>query len=210
MAQSICIVGGGASGVGLAWCFAKAKQLGLRSEVPSITLLHDQPQVGGHSYSVPVTVNGVTYDIDLGVQMIAPSVYPAVLSMLALPEFGGVALQGVPLNISCAFPPVGTTPYWGNFAAYQSTPLWQAGKADCMTFQTVLANQPEPTDTLDQFLQANAAKFKNLQSFETYFLDPYMSIMNGYGQALLDDVTVLEIAPLFDLGYAKFTSPGTG
>jgi hypothetical protein len=37
-----------------------------------------------------------------------------------------------------------------------------------------------------------------------------MSIMNGYGQALLDDVTVLEIAPLFDLGFANLVAPGTG
>ena len=32
-----------------------------------------------------------------------------------------------------------------------------------------------------------------------------MSIMNGYGQALVDKVTVMDIAPLFLLGYASFT-----
>jgi hypothetical protein len=32
MARSICIVGGGASDVAIAWAFAKAKRLGLRSE----------------------------------------------------------------------------------------------------------------------------------------------------------------------------------
>ena len=211
MAQSICIVGGGASGVGIVWAFAKAKTLGLLKTPPLLTLIHDQPQVGGHSYSVPVTVNGQTYDIDLGVQMIASSAYPAVLSMLALPEFASVALQDVTLNVSCAFPPLnGTTQYWGNFPAYQGTGLWQAGKADCMTFQTLLANNPRPTDTLDQFLQANAGMFQNLPRFKTYFLDPYMSIMNGYGQALLDDVTVIEIAPLFDLGFANLVQPGKG
>jgi hypothetical protein len=116
---------------------------------------------------VPVTVNGVTYDIDLGVQMIAPSAYPAVLSMLALPEFKSVALQDVTLQVACSFPPVsGTTPYWGNLPAYQDTPLWNAGKADCATFQTLLANASDPTDTLDQFLQANAGKFQNLSQFE--------------------------------------------
>lgn len=209
--QSICIVGGGVSGVGLAWCFAKAKQLKILNDVPAITLIHDQSQLGGHSYSYPVTVNGVTYYIDLGVQMIAPEGYPAVMSMLAQPEFQDVALQNVPLNISSAFPPVGgQTPYWGNFAGYQNTALWQQGKADCATFQWLIENRPDTNATLGQFLQENAAKFQNLENFENYFLDPYMSIMNGYGSALLDQVTVLEIAPLFDLGLAKFTTPGTG
>ena len=209
--QSICIVGGGVSGVGLAWCFAKAKQLKILNAVPSITLIHDQSQLGGHSYSYPVTVNGVTYDIDLGVQMIAPAGYPAVMSMLGQPEFQDVPLQDVPLNLSCAFPPVsGQTPYWGNFAGYQNTPLWQQGKADCATFQWLIETRPDVKATLAQFLQENAARFQNLQNFENYFLDPYMSIMNGYGSALLDEVTVLELAPLFDLGLAKFTAPGVG
>src|SRR5215510_2469784 len=116
MADSLCIVGGGASGVALAWCLAKARQLGLPGKQFKITLLHDQPQLSGHSFSVPVTVNGVQHVIDLGVQMIAPSVYPNLNLMLQLPEFLSVHLSDVSLKISCAFPPQGAnTPYWGNF-----------------------------------------------------------------------------------------------
>ena len=226
--RSICIIGGGASGVGLAWCLARARQLGLAKESYSVTLLHNQRpplppgdlsagadanrgEIGGHSYSVPVTVNGVTYDIDLGVQVIAPKMYPNLLSMLTLSEFADVTLQPVPLNISCAFPPVnGTTPYWGNFPAYQGTPLYRSRQADCVAFEKVLADAPLPMDTLKEFLLARAGAFQDLEAFEQYFLDPYMSIMNGYGKALLSQVNVLEIAPIFDFGYASFTAVGDG
>jgi hypothetical protein len=46
--------------------------------------------------------------------MIAPIMYPGLMSMLDLPEFGPVKLQDIDLHISCTFPPEnGTTPFWG-------------------------------------------------------------------------------------------------
>jgi len=215
--QQVCIIGGGASGVGLAWCLARAKQLGLTTDQWQITMLHQDPQVGGHSHSESVTMDGVTVQLDLGVQLIAPTMYPAVASMLALPDFAGVALDPVELRIACAFPPVnGTTPYWGNFPTYQNTTMYSAGLHDCIAFETLMQSRTidhsplEWVESLQTVLGAHASMFNDLASFEQYFLDPYMSIMNGYGAALLDKVILADIAPMFDLGLASMTQQTSG
>jgi hypothetical protein len=65
-------------------------------------------------------------------------------------------------------------------------------------------------ETLEAFLEGHASRFKDLSFFESFFLDPYMSIMNGYGQALLDKVKLLDGWPLFKYGYARFTREGEG
>lgn len=212
---TLCIIGGGASGVGLAWVLARAQQLGLGGQGWQITLLHDQPALGGHSFSVPVRTAKRSYAIDLGVQMIAPVMYPNLKTQLALPEFAPVALQPVDLKLSAAFPPAnGATPYWGNFAAYQNTSLYQQGEGDCATFEKLLASLLrdlwDSGETLEAFLEGHSGRFKDLSFFESYFLDPYMSIMNGYGQALLDKVKLLDVWPLFKYGYARFTREGEG
>lgn len=214
-AQRICIVGGGAAGVGLAWALAKASQLGLQGASYDITLVHDGPAVGGHSLSKPVTLGGRPVRIDCGVQMIAPSMYPLTLSMLALPEFASVKLAPVDLRIACAFPgpEKGGVQYWGNFGNYRGTPLGQSGMADAVVFQNLLklkrglGYELELAETVDTLIRKNAALFTNGDPthFVTYFLDGYMSIMNGYGDALLDQLLVGDLAPLFDLGYASFT-----
>jgi hypothetical protein len=216
--QKVCIVGGGASGVALLWCLAKAQQQNTGNF--EITLVHDDlvyvngqpqpgiPSLGGHSRTVPVTVNGTEYWIDLGVQMIAPVMYPNLMSMLKLPQFANVKMDPVPLKVSCAFP--GTTPggpaqYWGNFPAYQTTSLYQQGASDAATFEALLKAQPGLMLSLQTLLNSDTGLFKDLSTFETYFLDPYLSIMNGYGSALLGEIYVPEVAFLFDQGYASFT-----
>src|SRR5262249_12848099 len=218
--QRVCIVGGGAAGVSLAWSLAKASQLGLNRAAYDVTLVHDGPNVGGHSLSGPVTLGGQSVRIDCGVQMIAPPMYPLTLSMLALPEFQSVQLAPVDLRIACAFPGTGpgTVQYWGNFGAYRSTPLGASGVADCQTFQNLLTARPslgfglELAQTVQTFVDDNAAQFTggDPSHFETYFLDGYLSIMNGYGNALLGTLLVGDLAPLFDLGYASFTGDVTG
>lgn len=218
--QRVCIVGGGAAGVSLAWSLAKASQLGLNRAAYDVTLVHDGPNVGGHSLSVPVTLGGQSVRIDCGVQMIAPPMYPLTLSMLALPEFQSVQLAPVDLRIACAFPGTGpgTVQYWGNFGAYRSTPLGASGLADCQTFQNLLTARLslgfglELAQTVQTFVDDNAAQFTggDPSHFETYFLDGYLSIMNGYGNALLGTLLVGDLAPLFDLGYASFTGDVTG
>jgi hypothetical protein len=215
MTQKVCVVGGGASGVALLWCIAKAKQHGLPGWDYDVTLIHEPTKglagVGGHSCVYTVTVNGNNYAIDLGVQMIAPKMYPNTMCMMNLPEFAAINLQPVELNISCTFPPdKGTTPYWGNFPAYQSTPLYLSGNADCATFESLMKAEPYLMAPLSAYLNANQSQFKDLAHFEDFFLDPYMSIMNGYGQALLGDVIVPEIAMIFNDQYASFTSSTSG
>jgi predicted NAD/FAD-binding protein len=117
--QRVCIVGGGAAGVGLAWSLAKASLLGVNRAAYDVTLVHDGQTVGGHSLSVPVTLGGKPVNIDCGVQMIAPTMYPLTLSMLALPEFASITLAPVDLRIACAFPGAvpNTAQYWGNFGS---------------------------------------------------------------------------------------------
>ncbi len=219
MTQKVCIVGGGASGVALLWCLAKAQQQNSGSF--EITLVHDDlvyqngepqpgiPSLGGHSRTVPVTVNATTYWIDLGVQMIAPVMYPNLMSMLKLPQFATVTMDAVPLKVACAFPGTtqgGPAQYWGNFSDYQNTSLYQQGAADANTFEALLKAQPGMMLSLQSLLDAEAGLFNDLPTFETYFLDPYLSIMNGYGSALLGEIYVPEVAFLFDQGYASFTN----
>jgi hypothetical protein len=218
--QRICIIGGGAAGVGLAWSLAKATQLGLNQAAYDITLIHNHADLGGHSKSVQVTLGGKQVNIDCGVQMIAPTMYPLTLSMLALPEFQSVQLANVDLKIACAFPgnTPGTVQYWGNFGDYRNTPLGQTGMGDAQVFQDLLKAkwglgwELELAETVDTLIKKNAAKFSggDPTHFVTYFLDGYMSIMNGYGNALLNELLVGDLAPLFDLGYASFTQNVTG
>ena len=187
-----------------------------------ITLVHDvlvtdqngQPQrgvpsLGGHSRSVAVEVNGTEYWIDLGVQMIAPAMYPNLMCMLNLPEFSGVQMDPVPLKISCAFPPDhpgGPARYWGNFGPYQTTPLYQQRAGDAGIFESLMKAEPMYPTSLQVLLDAQKTLFGNYTVFETYFLDPYLSIMNGYGAALLDQIYVPEAAFLWNNNYASFTS----
>jgi hypothetical protein len=220
MAQDVCIVGGGASGVALMWCLAKAQQQNSSKYQYNITLLHDAPGVtsnegvkglGGHSLTYEADVDGQSYFIDLGVQMIAPAMYPNLMAMLKLPQFARtITLDPVPLKISCAFPPQGggsgPAMFWGNYPDYQSTSLYKAGQADASLFQQMLAAQPGLPIALQPYLAAQQHLFNDFALFETYFLDPYLSIMNGYGAALLDEVYIPEIGLLFDRGYASFTN----
>ena len=218
--QRICIIGGGASGVGLAWSLAKATQLGLNKASYDITLVHDGLTVGGHSLSVPVTLGGKPVRVDCGVQMIAPTMYPLTLSMLALPEFQSVQLAPVDLKIACVFPGEvkSTVQYWGNFGDYRNTPLGQSGMPDAQVFQNLLKAklsigwELDLAETVHTLIQKNANLFTNGDPthFVTYFLDGYMSIMNGYGDALLTELLVGDLAPLFDLGYASFTENVNG
>jgi len=218
--KKVCVVGGGAAAGGLMWCLAKAQALGLTTDQYLIRLIHDDVAVGGHSRTVSVPMNGAPVQIDTGVQMMAPSMYPGLMSMLDLPEFAPVELAHVDLHISCTFPPEqGATPYWGNFPAYQKTQLFANGAPSAAIFEKLLSaanlrkDPAEMLGTVQTFLTSNAAAFPSPQAlalFTDYFLDPYMSIMNGYGAARLDTTALIDIAALWDLGYASFIAPTEG
>ncbi|MDX2169991.1 MAG: NAD(P)-binding protein [Deltaproteobacteria bacterium] len=211
----VAILGGGAAGVGLLWALAMAKRDRLTADDYDITLIHDGDTVGGHSMSWPETINGRTCQLDLGVQVIAPAMYPTVSTMLAHDDFAGVHLDPVDLRIACAFPDTaGGAPYWGNFPAYQDTALYRQGQADAATFEGLIDKaKHDPLAwalTLRNFLDANRGRFTDLDFFEQYFLNPYMSIMNGYGSALLEQVIVGDVIPIFGWGLGAFTHPTQG
>jgi len=220
MTQRVCIVGGGATGVALLWLLAKTQQRHPSAQY-EITLVHKDvvkdkngqeqpgiPSLGGHSLSVPVEMNGTEYWIDLGVQMIAPKMYPNLMCMLKLPEFRGVQMDPVPLKVSCAFPPDapgGPARYWGNFPSYQTTTLYQQRAGDAGIFESLMKTQPVLPTSLRVLLDAQKTRFSSYTDFEIFILDPYLSIMNGYGAALLDQIYVPEAAFLFNKNYASFT-----
>lgn len=216
--QRICIIGGGAAGIGLAWSLARATELGLNAASYDITVVHDQDSIGGHSWTQPgVKVGNRTVNVDCGVQAIAPKWYPVTMSMLDLDEFAGVGVTPLEMKIACVFPDGGTADfkYWGNFGSYLDTPLAAGARNDCQVFQDLLAAKLSLgwglslAETVDKLIEDNADKFTNGDPthFVTYFLDGYMSILNGYGNALLDELIVGDLAALWDLGYADFLAP---
>ena len=104
MKRRLAIVGGGASGVSLAW-LASTQPRVMRDW--DVTLLHDEPTLGGHSHSIPVELGGEVVPIDIGVQFVSPTLYPHTFAMLALPELRErVPIEHMgPLRMTSAFTP---------------------------------------------------------------------------------------------------------
>ncbi|WP_169735365.1 FAD-dependent oxidoreductase [Actinokineospora inagensis] len=217
-------MGGGATGAAVLWAL---------SQDPNVcgdwqaTLIHDQPDLGGHSLTVPVDHNGATIQVDVGVQLISRLLYPNVAAMLGSPAFESVRLTDVDdLRVACAFPgpPAIEEPLnWGNFPEYQQGPSFglysQEMQADATTFQdfiemSVAVGWGELT--VGDFFRKLPVPLNDPDRFREYFVAPYLSIMNGYGSADMDQVTFGDLAPLFDrIPWAKsplgaFTHPGTG
>ncbi|WKZ49408.1 MAG: NAD(P)-binding protein [Anaerolineales bacterium] len=230
--KNVCIVGGGATGVALLWALSQDQTA--RQEW-NVTLIHDQPSVGGHSLTYYVPAPGKPnkkLPIDIGVQFISPMMYPNVHVMLQRPEFQ----QRVPMNdynslkISAAFPRLNGQPMnWGNFPAYQQGPNFTLYdddmKFDIAAFQDFIEAElfvDWQMKTLQEFFFPNPPiPFLNKTDFINYILSPYMSIINGYGSALLNDTIFLDLFPLFatlplpqSWGFptplGSFSKPGTG
>ena len=227
--QSVCIVGGGPAGIGLLW--ALAQDAGLRDAL-AVTVVHDQSVLGGHcsTYTVTNPNTGADVAVDIGVQCISPLVNPnvsAVLQSGAFPELAPV-VDAPPLTLSCAFPARDGLPmYWGNFPEYQQGPLFQlwneSGIAgDCAQFQTVIAISPVVgylTQTLQYYLDNHASSpfpYENMADFVTYFVDPIMNIINGYGAPNLAQITFGDVLPIFgripgfDGPLGSWSVPGVG
>jgi predicted NAD/FAD-binding protein len=69
------IVGGGLSGVSCAW---------LLDGVADAVLFESRPQIGGHSHTIPVDVNGDTIQVDVGAQFFSPGPHPTYSKLLEL------------------------------------------------------------------------------------------------------------------------------
>ncbi len=221
--QKVCIIGGGVAGVGLWWTLAQPEQPGAEWDV---TIIHDGAEFGGHALTVPVQHNGQTTLVDTGVQFFIPLFYPNIDVLVNRPEIAPqvpVVSYGS-LKVACGFPRLAGTPQnWGNFPAYQTgsnfamyTP---AMLRDAQRFQTFIDDallEGWGSKTLAEYFASLTEPYENQLDFLNYFLFPYLSIINGYGAALDDQVTFDDLVPLFANlpgrfpGLGSFTQPGSG
>jgi hypothetical protein len=224
--HNVCIIGGGATGVALLWALSQDPKSSW-----NVTLIHDQPQLGGHSLTPAVKWNGKTFNVDIGVQFISPMLYPNVHDMLQKPEFKSSVpvFEYDSLKVAASFPrDINNNPMnWGNFPDYQpgggnnNFALFDADMMyDCQLFQAFLEISvlEWANTTLKEFFKSPPPPlvFKNKQRFLDYFLKPYLSIINGYGSALMDTTTMADLFPLFakipfeNTPLGSFTKPGMG
>jgi NAD(P)-binding Rossmann-like domain len=229
--KSVCIVGGGMSGVGLWWCLSQPGQPGSEWNV---TVLHDGSSVGGHALTVTVNYKDQQIPVDTGVQFFVPLIYRNIDAILKRPEFASVRTAAFrDLQVGCAFPEANGKPQnWGNFPTYGATDsaktpgsqfalfspaMWN----DATTFQTAVDMSVVHRTlghTIDAYFEANRGEYQDPTTFQNMFLAPYLSIINGYGATLSDQVTFGDLLPLFGSlgsgsrwpGLARFTQPCQG
>ena len=229
MKKQLCIVGGGPAGVGVAWALAQSPAVAAEW---SITILHDEDQVGGHcaTYPVPNPVTQQTVPVDIGVQCVAPLINPNVSLMLGEAPFTTTApvVDAGPLKIACAFPPRnGQSMNWGNFPQYQQGPLFalysEPGMVpDCTELQNFIRSFFDfemgwAGKSVQDWLNAPVGgTLTNPADFISYFVDPYMSVIMGYGAPDLSAILFEDILPLFGKipffpgPMAAWTQPGLG
>ena len=221
--QTVCIIGGGVAGVGLWWTLAQAGQPGANWDV---TIIHDGAEFGGHALTVPVQHNGATTLVDTGVQFFIPLLYPNINALLQRPEIASMVpvVSYDSLKVACAFPRLAGAPQnWGNFPAYQTgsnfamyTPAMLRDAQRFQTFIDLAWVEGWGPKTLAQYFASLAVPYENQSDFLNYFLFPYLSIINGYGASLDDQVTFYDLVPLFANfpgkfpGLGSFTQPGSG
>ena len=221
--QKVCIIGGGVAGVGLWWTLAQPGQPGADWDV---TIIHDGAEFGGHALTVPVQHNGETTMVDTGVQFFIPLFYPNIEVLVNRPEIA----PEVPvttydsLKVACAFPRLDGAPQnWGNFPDYQSgsnfamfTPAMFKDAKRFQLFIDLALLEGWGSKTLAEYFASLTVPYENQSDFLNYFLFPYLSIINGYGASLDDQVTFDDLVPLFANlpgkfpGLGSFTSPGSG
>lgn len=83
--RKVAIIGAGMAGIATAW---------LLDGTHEVTLFEARDSIGGNVISVPVTVDGHTYPIDMGAQYFHPGPYPTYVQLLQQlglypPETGG-------------------------------------------------------------------------------------------------------------------------
>lgn len=221
--KRVCIIGGGIAGVGAWWTLAQPNQFGGPWDV---TIIHNDGSFGGHARTIPVSHNGHVTPVDTGVQFFVPLFYPSIQALLKQP---GIA-QSVPvasydsLKVACGFPRRGAAPQnWGNFGAYRSgpnfamyTPVMFRNAQRFQTFMDVALLEGYADKTLQWYFDNEPIKYEDQEAFLEYFIYPYLSIINGYGAALADQVTFEDLVPLFANfppkypGLGSFTMPGAG
>lgn len=226
-AKSLCIIGGGPAGVGLLWSLAQDQTIAAQWDV---TLIHDEKHLGGHCATHKVTnpKTGKKVPVDIGVQCVSPLINPNVSLMCDEEPFATDApvVDAAPLTLGCGFPDRDGKPMnWGNFPAYQSGDefaLWSEPgmEDDCRSLQDFIRNPIDDfrwlTRSLQDWFDDPPKPLANPNDFLTYFVDPYLSIMNGYGVPTMDSVLFYDLIPLFgkvpffDGPMGSWTEPGKG
>jgi predicted NAD/FAD-binding protein len=221
--SSVCIIGGGIAGVGAWWTLSQPGQPGADWDV---TIIHDGATFGGHALTVPVQHNGATTLVDTGVQFYVPMFYPNIDALTKRP---GIAEQ-VPvtsfdsLKVACGFPRLnGALQNWGNFDAYRTPPdfamftpvMYRNAQRFQLSIDAALLDG-EGSKTIAEYFSGLEVPYEDQDQFLSYFIYPYLSIINGYGASLADQVTMDDLLPLFANipgkypGLGSFTSPGSG
>jgi hypothetical protein len=223
VSKSVCIIGGGIAGVGTWWTLSQPGQPGAEWDV---TIIHDGASFGGHALTVPVEHNGATTLVDTGVQFYVPMFYPNIDVLTRRP---GIA-ERVPvtkydqLKVACGFPRLNGAPQnWGNFAAYQTganfamyTPAMYRNAQRFQYFIDAALFEGYGSKTISDYFNGLTVPYEQQDDFLNYFLYPYLSIINGYGASLADQVTFDDLVPLFANlpgiypGLGSFTTPGSG
>lgn len=218
--KRVAVIGGGASGAGLLWCFTS--QDGPRERVQA-TLFHDEAEIGGHSRTIPVwfdaqgkghvasaahptPAGAQVYPVDIGVQFVCETLYPNLYKQLRLPEFRHVRLKRhEALKMSTAF---GPELCWGNFDAYQQGPRFEKilggdTRELVARFERDLARAPwlkiggEPAMKMTVARYLQAAGYPMRSDFFRYLLIPYLCVINGYGTVDLLETTLEDLYPIF-------------
>lgn len=220
--RRIAIVGGGASGCALAWALSRSRQ----AERLELTLLHDEPALGGHSHTIPVTVDGVDCGVDIGVQYVTPTAYPNVFSMLDLPELAQrVRAEAVrPVHFASTFT---EELNWGNFPQYAqgrtfsrmaSPQVREQGRELqrdlASAWRTRVGGRPAFTMKLSEYLDHKPHLRDG--DFVRFAFFPILSVFNGYTAYDLLEGTLADLWPLFarfpfmDGPLVHFEQPGQG
>jgi predicted NAD/FAD-binding protein len=221
--KRVCIIGGGIAGVGLWWTLAQRNQPGAQWDV---TIIHDGAEFGGHALTVPVKHNGQTTLVDTGVQFFIPLFYPNIDVVVNRPEIAPQVpvVKYDSLKVACGFPRLAGAPQnWGNFPEYQTgsnfamyTPAMLRDAKRFQTFMDDALLEGWGSKTIAEYFATVPVPYENQKDFLNNFLFPYLSIINGYGKALDDQVTFDDLVPLFANlpgkfpGLGSFTQPGSG
>jgi hypothetical protein len=224
MAKKVCIIGGGVAGVGLLWTLAQPDQPGQEWDV---TLIHDGAELGGHALTVAVPDrDDPKVLVDTGVQFFISLLYPNIEALVKHP---GIT-EHVPvasyddLKVACGFPRRnGQMQNWGNFDAYRGgtdfAMYTEAMYDDAKRFQDFIDLSLVlgwGSKSLAEYFDTVDVPYSDQQEFLAYFVDPYLSIINGYGASLSRQVTFDDLFPLFANlpgkfpGLGSFTQPGSG
>lgn len=204
MKKRLAIVGGGASGVSLAWLASTSARVRGDWE---IVLLHDEPVLGGHSHSIPVALGGESWPVDIGVQVISPAVYPHAFAMISRPELRDrvpmVALP--PMELTAAFTPehnwtidprrVAREPR--AFADVDAVALEHAREMT-RDLAWCLARRVDGAPMAALSLDAYFARKPHLRdsAFFRFGLMPQLSIINGYTAHDLLETTLGDLFPI--------------